>query len=919
MACVAKSSGAWNSLQTWGGSVPGPTDTIEIPAGITVSINSPSSGPNPYPAIVQLMNGGSLNVEGTLAINVASTASDSPSISGLATFQGASMTIKPGGVLNIAATGNTGPSATYHATGIWAAYNSQITNQGTININCHNLNGGLGFGILLDDPGVTLTNSGTIAIQATDQAQDGRGHCYGLWLRPGCLQNNSLITTTAQTSGSIKVEGGTFNNAGRFVNRGVLANGGSINNSGAITHVYPGASLQGGGVAGPGRINLSGSAPQAVSLDALAYGVKTYHVAAQDTLTAAGSLTVPAQYILVVSGALSVAGTFTNDGEVHYVLPGASYSGPSIQDTGKVKLRGQITAGSQVTLDGFGAKKYHVGLNETLQVGGTLTVPSGVTLKTDTWGKIEVLASGLVDNKGTLSNAGFIENSGTVRHWLPGAQFVGDATTLSGVTALAGTVSAPLSVNTFGAPEVSGAETYQVLASDVLTVSDTLTIPLSCILVVRGGIDNQGTLQNNGALTNNGFIKYRLPTAAYAGTGTYTDNGVIYLRGSTPEGFVKLNLSDYKGTRFQVGSGDLFMVMLGGMQLPAGCSLTVSGFLALRGRCFIAGSLVNEGEIDNGSWIVHVFPTARYSQTAAGSFLGQGVGLMGSISSDCSLDDLGYPAAATQFFVQWSLTLDATLTIPNGYTLTIEGTLGGSGTIATGSSGTLQCGLPAFLSTSYTGTVTGSGPLALVGTIDSADCFTTLNRLVGRSSFLVASNAWLHVQADVTIPDGFDLTNEGRLHILAGSSLTLGNPPANGVGVINNKGAFQSDGTLTITTSLAQKYGIFCSGTNASFSNNETGTIDIKNTAGVGLRFEKTVTNQMVNVGTINISGTYSTPTKESAAIANEVTLANQAGQTQGTIAAPTASASIFNSGTIFGGTYTGAQPTPNAWKATAS
>lgn len=119
MACVAKSSGAWNSPQTWGGSsIPGPTDTIEIPAGITVSINSPSSGPNPYPSIVQLMNGGSLNVEGTLAINVASTASDSPSTSGLATFQGASMTIKPGGVLNIAATGNTGPGSTYHATGI---------------------------------------------------------------------------------------------------------------------------------------------------------------------------------------------------------------------------------------------------------------------------------------------------------------------------------------------------------------------------------------------------------------------------------------------------------------------------------------------------------------------------------------------------------------------------------------------------------------------------------------------------------------------------------------------------------------------------------------------------------------------------------------------------------------------------------
>lgn len=65
---------------------------------------------------------------------------------------------------------------------------------------------------------------------------------------------------------------------------------------------------------------------------------------------------------------------------------------------------------------------------------------------------------------------------------------------------------------------------------------------------------------------------------------------------------------------------------------------------------------------------------------------------MGSLTADCGLDGLGYPATVTQFFAQWSLTVKATLTIPNGYLLYIDGTaFGGSGTIDTGSSGTLAC------------------------------------------------------------------------------------------------------------------------------------------------------------------------------------------------------------------------------------
>lgn len=48
------------------------------------------------------------------------------------------------------------------------------------------------------------------------------------------------------------------------------------------------------------------------------------------------------------------------------------------------------------------------------------------------------------------------------------------------------------------------------------------------------------------------------------------------------------------------------MVTSGGMQLPAGYSLTNSGVLNLRARCFVAGGLTNAGEIDGAAWLVHV-------------------------------------------------------------------------------------------------------------------------------------------------------------------------------------------------------------------------------------------------------------------------------------------------------------------------
>lgn len=88
--------------------------------------------------------------------------------------------------------------------------------------------------------------------------------------------------------------------------------------------------------------------------------------------------------------------------------------------------------------------------------------------------------------------------------------------------------------------------------------------------------------------------------------------------------------------------------------------------------------------------------------------------------------------------------------------------------------------------------MTGTGPVALGGTIKSSDTSGTLKTRLGRTSFLIMTLDYLQIQADATLPDGFALTNEGTLSVVTGCSLTLENPPANGVGVINNQGTFRT-------------------------------------------------------------------------------------------------------------------------------
>ncbi|MBI5767291.1 MAG: hypothetical protein HZA93_05810 [Verrucomicrobia bacterium] len=243
---TAAQNGNWATPTTWGtaGTYPASTDTIIIPAGITVTVDQLTSCGYPGLIFVQLYSTGNLTINGTLILNlVSSSAFVGPPTgiavggNGAAQYRGGSITVGVGGQLQISATGY----PNYNAHGVIVQDGGSLVNNGTITIQCSAQPGpptGLAFGIRLEFDG-TIDNFGTISTNKVDaNSGDGHGTCVGVDLSTAqCKFTNHKLGKIAATlpfpaGAAVRVAAGT------------LASSGTITSNSSSCILYTGGAFQ---------------------------------------------------------------------------------------------------------------------------------------------------------------------------------------------------------------------------------------------------------------------------------------------------------------------------------------------------------------------------------------------------------------------------------------------------------------------------------------------------------------------------------------------------------------------------------------------------------------------------------------------------------------------------------------------------
>ncbi len=811
---TAVANGAWNNPSTWGGSVPGTDDTILIPANITVDVDSSTMGPNGFGVFVQLgsqSGNGVLTVVGVLNVNVAASVMSGQDLLGIAVYMNSTLTVSVGGEINVSASGNVG-SGTFNVFGIYASQSGAIVNNGTINLNCHNVNGGLGYGIHLDDSGTTLTNGGTINIVSSDPAKDGRGHCYGIRVRPGTVQNNGQITSTSQAAGTIKLEGGTLDNAGSFANSGLINNGGTINNTGALTQVFPSAGFQGNAIGGSGTVAISGTVTAPLSLDSVMPGISNYLLLANTSLTLNAPFTIPDGLSLDCKGALTNNSTFTNNGLIVWRLDTATFfradpygSQNDVKGSGRLGVDGILPSGAELDLNKLSqnitvlSRSIVISPGATLMVqrGDTMNIPSSYSVTVQ--GASATLPAGMLFVGGTIANGGTISNQGVIKYNLSQTgstnwPVITTALTGNGAIALTGNAPSTLDLSAFPATN------FLIMSGDQLDVwqGSTMTLPVG------------GTLTINGGATN-GILNL---------IGTFNMNG----------------------------------------------SLTNSGTFQLGGTLISCGSIANNGSLECSSaygYIVHCFPDASYSGTAPNGIVA--VRLRGTTDSNVSLNLLGY-GNSMPFRVASgdTLTVNGTLTVPGNYILQSVGTDSMPSTTSATTftnSGTYVYNFD-YASLSCT-TYSGNGTVCLNGYVTADKSFASVTGPFGSSqNFTVQHGDLLGFCADTNMPEGITLSCSGTFQVSSSSvTVTLNTPPDAGADNVSATLSLQSNGTLenngTIALRNIQRVGLWFHNMSIGLNpNNPTnnGTLDASTAAALSNNLNCSILIE--NTKLVNTSGT---------------------------------------------------------------
>jgi hypothetical protein len=746
--------------------------------------------PNQFGGYVQLgsqTGSGTLTVDGVLNVTVAASPYSGQDLLGIALYMNSTLTVSAGGEVNVSASGNVG-TGTHNVFGIYASQSGAIINNGTITLNCHNVNGGLGFGILLDDSTTTLTNSGTINIASSDPAQDGRGPCYGIWVRQGTVQNNGKITSASQAAGTIKLEEGTLNNAGSFSNAGLIKNNGTLANTGVLTQVFPGASFLGNRIDESGTVAICGTVTASLSLQSVVPGIIGYQLLAGTSLTLNAPFTIDQGFELDCKGKLTNNSTFTNSGKIVWRLDTAMFNrddqyGPrnDVKGSGSLFVDGVLPPGIELDLNKLSQNIFVLSRSIVISAGATLLVQHGDTMDLKDYsltimGASGALPAGVLFLGGTITsttNGGTITNNGVIKYNLSQTgstnwPSIGPTPSGSGAIALKGNAPTTLDLGTFPATN------FLIMSGDQLDVwgGSTMTLPTGRTLTINGG----------------------------------ETNGILNLLG---------------------------MFNMNG-------SMENSGTIQLGGTLLSGGNITNNGTLGYSpasGFIVHCFPGATYSGTAPRGIVA--VRLRGAADSNVNLNSLGY-GNSVPFRVAGgdTLTVNGTLAVPENYILESRGEPSNlssiSATTFTNSGTYVYCfDHSSLLCTTFS----GSGLVCLNGSISDETGYASVTNPFGAyKKFTVQHGDELVFGWDTNVPEGTTLSCSGTLTIPAsGVTVTLNTPPEPDAGADQVSAALRiaSNGTLdnngTIKLRNTERVGLWFHNMSLGASPNNpsnTGTLD---------------------------------------------------------------------------------------------
>ncbi|WID97602.1 autotransporter domain-containing protein [Bosea vestrisii] len=483
-----------------------------------------------------------------------------------------------------------------------------------------------------------------------------------------------------------------------------------------------------------------------------------------------------------VTQSFSGLGGFTKAGAGILVLTGANtYTGVTTVSNGVLRAgqAGAFSAGSTVTIMS-GATLDLAGFDQTI---GSLAGAGAVTLGAGT-----LTAGGNNASTtflGTISGTGGLTKTGTGILTLSGTSTYSGATTVS-----AGT----LYINGSGA--MSAASDYTIAIGGLLNINDTLGTVTAGSIAGAGQIriEADSTLETgatNASTTFTGMI-YDAGSIRKVGTGTLTlTQENTYSGGTTIAGGA---ISISKDSNLGSTSGAL--TLDGGVLQVTGT--TLNGLT----RNIILGS--NGGGFDiveaGNSFIVNQSLTGAgsLSKTGAGTLVLKGAS---SYSGTTTVSEGTLRAGAANAFSS-----NSTFTVASGTTLDLAnlnqsiGSLAGAGTVTLGS-GTLTAGANNS-STSFSGTISGTGGLTKAGTgtltLSGTNTYSGSTRVSGGKLVVNGSLA-----SSVAL-NGGSLGGSGTI---GGMSVASGGTvaPGNSIGTltINGNVAFASGSTYQVEINAA--------------------------------------------------------------------------------------------------------------------
>jgi fibronectin-binding autotransporter adhesin len=679
--------------------------------------------------------------------------------------------------------------------------------------------------------GGTTVTAGTLSIASDDHLAGGT-----VTLAGGTLANSAIVTI----DNAIDVtSASTVSAASNMVLGGVVSGSGALTQSGAGTLTLSASNTYSGAVSvTAGTLALSNGAALAdTATVALSSGTALSLLASETigALSGAGNVTLSSHTLTVsqstdttLSGVISGTGGLTKTGSGTLTLSASNtYTGATT-----------VSAGG-LTLGGAGG---------TLDDSTAVTVASGATL---TLGADETFA--------VLSGAGTVAiGANELRVGING-----DSSTFSGTVTGSGT----LTLDGSGTLTLSGTNSAQSWAMQVLSGGT--------VSIAGDGNLSTGTVQLNGgtlSITGNATVDNAITLGANDGSVAVGSGLAVNLSGAiggtgslvkTGSGALTLSGSNNYGGATTVSAGTLAVASdgnlgAGTLTLDGGSTLQVTGATTIDNAISLGGA---------ATLLIDAAVTASGAITGSGSVTKTGSGNL-TLSSSSSNYSGGSTLSAGTVTAQDSASLGSGGITFAGGALTIDSSSTFTNSVTMSAGGTLN--LSSGTQASFSGAFSGTGALAVTGVAGGAAEVLTLGNTGNSTAWsgnLAATDATLQVAGDnqlaagtITLNDGGQLTStatttvDNAIVVAGAATLYASTGTLTVSGVVSGSGALTTGGGAGATVRL-------------SASNTHSGSVSVIS-------------------GTLSVAGGSAINDASAVTLSNGATLALQADETIGSLAA---------------------------------